>query len=39
MFISGQPPASGMPEISSRYDGLGVGFAPYLARSSPLDGG
>jgi len=35
MFISGQPPASGMPEISSRYDGLGVGFAPYLQPPGP----
>jgi len=35
MFISIQPPAGGMPEISSRYEGLGVGFAPYLQPPGP----
>ena len=30
MFISFGPPVDGMPRISSRYEGLGVGFAPYL---------
>ena len=35
MFISIQPPAGSMPEISSRYEGLGVGFAPYLQPPGP----
>ena len=35
MFIFIQPPARGMPEISSRYEGLGVGFAPYLQPPEP----
>ena len=35
MFISIQPLAGGMPEISSRYEGLGVGFAPYLQPPGP----
>ncbi len=35
MFISIQPSAGGMPEISSRYEGLGVGFAPYLQPPGP----
>ena len=35
MFISVEPPADGMPRISSRYEGLGVGFAPYLQPPGP----
>ena len=35
MFISVGPPADGMPRISSRYEGLGVGFAPYLQPPGP----
>ena len=35
MFISIQPPTRGMPDISSRYEGLGVGFAPYLQPPGP----
>ena len=35
MFISFEPPVDGMPRISSRYEGLGVGFAPYLQPPGP----
>ena len=35
MFISFGPPVDGMPRISSRYEGLGVGFAPYLQPPGP----
>ncbi len=35
MFISFGLPVDGMPRISSRYEGLGVGFAPYLQPPGP----
>jgi len=35
MFISFEPPVDDMPRISSRYEGLGVGFAPYLQPPGP----